>query len=79
MKYFLLIAGQGYYPQPYTEDWVGTFASYEEASSKIKTTEEHEYFSKGPRKGEIKSTRSRYTIDEREVDWYDIVDLRQWI
>ena len=35
MKYFLLIAGDNYYPAG-LEDWIGTFETYEEATSRVK-------------------------------------------
>lgn len=79
MKKFLLIAGACYYPQSGTNDWVGCFNTYEEAKSKVLVKETHEYFSKGPRKGQIKETRKHYEIDGREVDWYEIVDLEEWM
>jgi hypothetical protein len=79
MKKFLLIAGAGYYPQSGTDDWIGCFNTYEEAKSKVSVKETHEYFSRGPRKGEIKETRKHYEIDGGEVDWYEIVDLEEWM
>lgn len=79
MKKFLLIAGSSYYPQAYTDDWIGCYATEEEAKSKVSIKETHEYFSKGPRKGEVKETRKHYEIDGCEVDWYDIVDLEEWM
>ena len=79
MKKFLLIAGFGYYPGRGTDDWVDCFSSYEEAKSLIKEEEIHEYFSKGPRKGQIKETRIKLFVDGKERDWYDIVDLEEWM
>jgi hypothetical protein len=79
MKKFLLIVGQDYYPQSGTEDWIGCFETYEEAKSKIHTTEEHEYFTKGPRKGQVKSTRIKLWLDKSPVGWYEIVDLEEWM
>jgi hypothetical protein len=35
MKKFLLIAGDDHYPRAGTEDWIGCFASYEEAQKAI--------------------------------------------
>ena len=79
MKKFLLIAGYGYYPQRGTEDWIGCFSSYKEAEELIKKEEIHEYFSRGPRKGEIKETREKLFVNGQERDWYDIVDLEEWM
>lgn len=35
MKYFLLIAGDQYYPSSGTSDWIDTFPSNEEAESAV--------------------------------------------
>ena len=58
MKYFLLIAGDNYYPSHRTGDWIGCFETYQEALNQIK---------------------DRCVVRDREFDWYDIVDLREWI
>jgi len=78
-KYFLLIAGHGYYPQSGTDDWIGTYSTYEEAKSKVEYIEDIEVFSRGPRKGEKKSSSFSYQIDGRRLDWFEIIDLREWI
>ena len=78
MKKFLLIAGTCYYPQQGTEDWVGCFETYEEAKSKVQTTQEHQYFTKGPKKGQIKETRTILSVNGHPEDWYQIVDLEEW-
>lgn len=75
MKYYLLIAGHGYYPQQGTRDWVEAYESYNEAESQVKKIESHEYFSKGPRKGEVKYANYRYEVHGSPYDWYEIVDL----
>lgn len=79
-KRFLLTAGDYYYPQSGTEDWVGIFATYEEASALISKTVEYDYFIQGPRKGQIKpgSKRELYKVGDRDVGWYEIVDLELW-
>ena len=64
MKYFLLIAGQGYYPESGTDDWIKTYETKEEIL-KIITVDQF--------------TRGKYTIYNCEYDWYEIVDLRNWI
>lgn len=38
----------------------------------------NDVFQGGPRKGQIKSSRSTYKINNRCVDWYEIVDLECW-
>lgn len=79
MKKFLLIAGYSYYPQSGTDDWIGCFASYQEATALIKKEQIHEFFSRGPRKGQIKETREKLFVNGQERDWYDIVDLEEWM
>jgi hypothetical protein len=79
MKRYLLIAGDNYYPQSATSDWVGCFETYEEAEAKVVKTQEHELFSRGPRKGQIKSTSEYYSVNGRNCDWYEIIDLMEWM
>lgn len=79
MKKYLLIAGWCYYPQSGTDDWVGCFATKEEAEQQITRKTEHEYFSRGPRKGQIKSSSSSYYLNGNQIDWYEVVDLEEWI
>jgi hypothetical protein len=78
MKRFLLIAGDGYYPQSGDGDWVGMFETREEAEALIQREAVHEYYSRGPRKGQIKSSREVCKIFDREIDWHDIIDLENW-
>lgn len=68
MKPFLLIAGFGYYPEAGTRDWRGCYASYEETQAKIKE-EPHE----------LRARTRSYIIDGTRYDWYEIVDLREWM
>lgn len=79
MKRFLLTAGDSYYPQSGDRDWVGMFETREEAEALITTQHEHEYYSRGPRKGQIKESRTVDYVKGRRVDWYDIIDLENWI
>jgi hypothetical protein len=69
MKYFLLIAGENYYPSRHTGDWIGCFETYEEALSQVKV---ERYNFKG-------HACESYTVNGNERDWYEIVDLREWI
>ena len=75
------MAGDCYYPQSGTNDWVEVFETREEAESKVvKKQGPHDLFSKGPRKGQIKREGEwYYYIGERKYDWYEIVDLEEWI
>lgn len=42
-KYFLLIAGDAYYPQSGTQDWIKTFVSEEEAESYVTKIKDWKY------------------------------------
>lgn len=79
IKNYLLIAGDNYYPQSGTENWIGCFSTFEEAESAVSKTQNHELFLKGPRKGQIKSTSETYKINGRNYDWYEVVNLMDWI
>ena len=78
MKRYLLTAGDGYYPQSGDADWVDMFETRQEAENLIQRETVHEYFSRGPRKGQIKSSSEKTTIRGRQVDWYEIIDLENW-
>jgi hypothetical protein len=67
MKPFLLIAGSTYYPSQDTGDWIGCFSTREEAEAQIRTP--------GSERG-IRVQHPRF--GETDVDWYEIVDLRDW-
>lgn len=74
-KPFLLIAGEDCYPQG-RKDWAGCFVTRQDALDAVKV-EYFDYFVKGEKRvGEV------YHVDfegvERECDWYEIVDLREW-
>jgi hypothetical protein len=81
MKKYLLIAGESYYPQAGTEDWIACFETRELAESQVEKTVRHKYFSRGPRKGEIKpgTEENFYKIGDSEYNWYEIVDLTEWM
>lgn len=42
-KPYLLIAGDNYYPSSGTEDWRGTYSTYEEAEAALKDIERGDY------------------------------------
>ncbi len=65
MKYFLLIAGEYFYPESGTSDWIDTFASEKEAQDQVKVINE-------VIPGDVEINGKRY-------DWYKIVDLKEWI
>ena len=75
---FLLIAGDGYYPQQGTGDWIKCFATEREAQDAVAKIPIHNYYTKGKQKGEIKNTYYQYVVGSRKYDWYEIVDLRKW-
>lgn len=62
-KSFLLIAGYNYYPSGDTGDWKGCYATEEEALAQI---------------GEPKYRLYKYNVCGEDVDWYKVVDLREW-
>ena len=64
MKYFLLTAGDYHYPLMGTEDWIGTYASYDDAHDEVK---------------EVDELWCKYKIKGERYDWFEIVDLRDWI
>jgi hypothetical protein len=79
MKYYLLIAGDNYYPQSGTEDWKGTYYSAKEALDQVKVITHETLYTKGKDKGKVKESYERYEINGRTYDWYDIVDLKGYI
>ena len=68
MKKFLLLAGVSYYPGIKTDDWIGCFATREEAENAVIKKEPWKY------KGETLKINGRGYID-----WYEIVDLDEWM
>lgn len=67
MKYYLLIAGDQYYPSASTGDWIDTFETFEEAKSMVIIA-----WSYGLNK-------DIFYINGLKYDWYEIVNLREWI
>jgi hypothetical protein len=67
-KPFLLIAGSNYYPSSGTDDWKGTFETYEEAKAQM-TDLSKEY--------KDRKAYCRFKFGEEYCDWYEIVDLRR--
>lgn len=61
MKPFLLIAGDNYYPSAYTDDWIESYTTYQDA------------------KNAVSLSGDKIIINNRKYDWFDIVDLREWI
>jgi hypothetical protein len=78
-KYFLLIAGHNYYPEASTGDWIGCFSTYEEAVSKVTFVEHKRMITHGKRKGQEEITGRSPQIDGRNYDWWEVVDLQDWI
>lgn len=70
--------GHSYYPCGGTEDWKGTFKTYEEAKSQFQEIVKHKLFTKGKRIGQIKDTNYSYVYNGITYDWYKIVDLTEW-
>lgn len=68
MKKYLLIAGHNYYPG--TNDWIGCFNSFEEANATVTPTED---------RLDKKRSIEYYIINDNKYDWFQIVDLSDWI
>lgn len=70
-KYFLLIAGDNYYPCRGVGDWIASFESEEEAIQSIEKISlqnaktDFEFF--------------KFKINGQNYDWYHIIDLRSWV
>ena len=78
MKRFLLTAGDNYYPSAGVDDWIGIFETREQAEALVTTKQQHEYYTKGPRKGQIRETHTINFVNGKQVDWYEIIDLQNW-
>lgn len=74
-KPFLLIAGSSYYPDFGTGDWIARFETREEAEAKIAKEENTIPFTRGKKKGQVRSRWYSYIINSNKYDWYTIVDL----
>jgi hypothetical protein len=66
-KPFLLIAGDHFYPEPGTHDWIDRFSSEDEAKEGICSISEKSCCMDG-----------KYMIKGRAYDWYEIVNLETW-
>lgn len=66
MKYYLLIAGNDFAPQKGTKDWIDAFETFEEAKSKVNIALGF-------------NCKDIIAINGNQYDWYEIVDLREWI
>lgn len=67
MKRFLLTAGDTYYPNDGTGDWIASFDSREEAEKQITLNKN------------ISGVYKSYRINNNDYDWYVIVDLEEWV
>jgi hypothetical protein len=67
MKKFLLLAGDHYYPRGGTDNWIGCFATREEAEAQV-------FVAKEPFYGIMIKM-----VNGKPVDWYEIVDLEEWM
>jgi hypothetical protein len=73
-KPYLLIAGDYYYPQERTSDWIGCFSTYEEAYERVESVVKHYHHIGSEISYKVKG--GEYGI--RQCDWFEIVDLREW-
>jgi hypothetical protein len=65
-KYFLLTAGDYHYPMSGDEDWIQTYPSREAAEKEV-------------RRVRSRISRTIYLINKQKYDWYEVIDLRDWI
>ena len=79
MNWFLLIAGDCYYPQADTGDWIGCFPTFDAARAQVTDVVHKRTITKGVKKGQQEVTHTSHSINGREYDWFDIVDLREWV
>lgn len=66
-KPYLLVAGYHYYPSADTGDWIACFATYDEALEVIRESQMYRY-----------EVYNQYENVWNQVDWYKIIDLRDW-
>lgn len=73
------MAGDNLYPEAGTENWISCFATLADAQTAVQVKEVPKYangkFSSDP----TKNKTTKYVIDEKAHDWYEIVDLRKWV
>ena len=74
MKKYLLIAGHDYELSQGTGDWIKCFETNELAENSVEKIAVHTVDSKGSA-----GKHFRYKIYGREYDWYEIVDLAEWM
>lgn len=79
MNWFLLIAGDTYYPEAYTGDWIGCFPTFDEARAQVTDVVHTQIITKGANKGQAQVTHTSYSIKGAKYDWFEIVDLREWV
>lgn len=75
MKHYLLIAGNQYYPFAGTGDWIACFDTYEEAKKEVRGAIVPKYHNK--KSGD--EMVQKHSIRGTNYDWYEIVDLRDWM
>jgi hypothetical protein len=75
MKPFLLTAGDFCYPLSGTGDWIGCFSTKEDAEEEVIEVVVPKYRNK---KFGDEMVR-KWSIRDMEYDWYEIVDLREWM
>jgi hypothetical protein len=64
-NWFALFAGSDYYPAGGSGDFVACFPSREEAEGQVVETRSNAF--------------EKYIVAGAKRDWYEIVDLREWI
>ena len=81
MKFYLLTMGNDHYPQDGDKDWIGTFSSREEArNSFLIITKNAENFNlNGVEYKKQPKVEYLHIATNKIYDWYNIIDLREWI
>ena len=79
MNWFLLIAGDYHYPEADTGNWIACFPTFDEARAQVTNIEHKRTITKGKKKGQQEVTHTSHSINGLDYDWFDIVDLREWV
>ena len=73
MKKFLLIAGENYYPEAGTGDWIAAFETEEDTKAEVAIIQPEDVTT-----GIYNYNFDRFLIRGCKYDWYKIVNLEEW-
>jgi hypothetical protein len=77
-KRYILTAGDNYYPERGTGDWIASFHTREEAEEQVTK----EVTISKPLTLNLLGepyTETNYIINGHKFDWYQIIDLSRWL